>query len=178
MKTTLCLGAGALLSLLGGCGGGGQNQEFGTVIFDYVLVDNDGAGNALIGDCNFHGVEFLRFSMGDDLDGNGELDEDEEAEFLTAGCNQSGDLDGDGALLADGELGQFDNNFTADSYTSFAIQAIDFNGNPIFWSFAGVVSDKFTFNDGITIAPNTDNLIPFVGDANQQGQELQILLGF
>jgi hypothetical protein len=155
----------------------------GDVQYQYAILENDGAGGVLANDCATAGVGFARFAVGD-AGADGILDDVEEFEFAVAACNQTGDVNGD--LLVDlNEIGEFNGlDFTAATHNNFSLQFLDFNQTPLAWRVvdgAGVLSaaaTKFTFPGGLTISADVINVIPFNGDVNQQGDEIQAFFGF
>src|SRR5690606_21071635 len=111
-----------------------DNNDTGDVVFDYVILEPDGAGGFVAPDCDFSafGVDAIRLLVGDDLNFNGILDDNEVQEQFATACNQF-DINGDGVIDA-GELGLYGPvAFSADFFDLFAIEVLDFNGNPILW---------------------------------------------
>jgi hypothetical protein len=153
--------------------------DTGSVQFDYVLLEPDPrTGLPVANDCATLGVSELRFSVGDDLNNNGVLDDAEVVEFADAPCNQLGDVNGDGAVDRT-EIGQFVGlDFTADTYSSFSVEVLSERGNPIPWqTFDSQPGQTLTFPGGLSIDPGVINIIPFEG-ADQIGEELQIFIDF
>jgi hypothetical protein len=166
--------AGVLI--FAGCGARGG------VEFDYVLLFNDAGQISAAPDCATVGVDTVRFAVGNDLSGDGILDEGEELDSFEQFCDQNDD-NGDGIIDAN-ELGKVLVNRVIDAGTfdSFSISFLDAGGAQIQWQpfDSNINAGAFTFQgaNGTTFTRGDITFLPFNGDNNQVAQELQVFFGF
>jgi hypothetical protein len=154
----------------------------GGVSFTYVLLVNDGAGNAIAAiNCQDAGVATIKFNLGNDTDNSGVLDAAENITQLQASCNQA-DANNDGDLLAD-EFGTFDSGFeiAAGTFDAISVELLDANNQNIPWQTFDSVNnaDVFSFLGDTTIVDQQTLVVTFLGDpATQVDGELQAFVGF
>jgi hypothetical protein len=157
-----------------------DDTNTGDVSFDYALLAPDPNNNNEIVafDCDTLGVDRIRILLGDDLDANLVLDDNEVQIQADATCNQF-DANNDGVTDAD-EIGFFGPaTVDADFYDLFAVEVVDAAGALVPWQTFDVNQNftRFSFSGGIDVLADVNNIIQFNGQG-QLGNELQIFLGF
>jgi hypothetical protein len=161
-----------LLALLAGSCTGTSLQ------FEYSVQQLDANGQRLTpSSCEDMGLTAIRFMLGNDLNQNQTLEDDEILEEQTRDCNQRDD-NADGALSAE-ELGLFTVvSFNAISYELFAVELRDIEGQaPNIKTFDNINgATRFSFGGGIQIKQRRNNIIQFTGDAQQLDGELQLFI--
>jgi hypothetical protein len=174
MKLSHILSAAGIL-IFAGCGARGG------VEFDYVLLFDNVGEIAAAENCAAVGIDTVRFAVGNDLNGDGILDDTEEIDAFEQFCDQNDD-NGDGIIDA-AEFGKVLVNrvLDADVYDSFSISFLDAAGNFVLWAQAPVPgAQTFTFQggNGTVISKNDITFLPFVGDGAQVADELQVFVDF
>jgi hypothetical protein len=127
--------------------------------------------------CEDLGITAIRFMLGNDLNQNQTLEDNEILEEETRDCNQRDD-NGDGGLSSE-ELGLFTVvSFTPTDYELFAVELRDIEGQtPDFHTFdSPTAAARFSFGGGVAIKNRLKNVIQFAGDAQQLSGELQIFI--
>ena len=146
--------------------------------FKYSVQQLDAAGQRLTPEsCESMGLTAIRFMLGNDLNQNQTLEDDEILSEETRDCNQRDD-NADGGLSAE-ELGLFTVvSFDPISYDMFAVELRDIEGQtPSFKTFDNTSgAARFSFGGGIQIKPHFNNSIQFAGDTQQLDGELQLFL--
>jgi hypothetical protein len=146
--------------------------------FIYSVQQRDAAGIVSTpANCEDLGITALRFMLGNDLNQNQTLEDDEILAEETRDCNQRDD-NGDGSLSEE-ELGLFTVvSFEPTDYDLFAIELRDIEGQtPEFHTFDSAAgASRFSFGGGIEIQKRLKNVIQFAGDPQQISGELQIFL--
>lgn len=146
--------------------------------FEYSVQQLDASGQRITPtSCEDLGLTAIRFMLGNDLNQDQILEDDEILEEETRDCNQRDD-NGDGALSAE-ELGLFTVvSFNPISYDLFAVELRDIEGQtPNFKTFDNADgATRFSFGGGIQIKKRLNNVIQFAGDSQQLDGELQLFL--
>jgi cysteine-rich repeat protein len=167
-----------------GCATNCTVEQAGNILFEYVILAFDSNFGQLVAasTCNDPSLQTpiaeIRLLVGDDINLNSTLDDNEIAQDAFSICDQN-DLDGDGTIEA-GEFGFYGQGFFAGSFELFAIEYLDDAGNTIPWQTFNENQNftRFSFSGGITIPANNDFIIVFQGDGSQVGDELQSFFGF
>jgi hypothetical protein len=146
--------------------------------FQYSVQQLDASGQRVTPEsCEALGLTAIRFMLGNDLNQNQTLEDDEIIEEQTRDCNQRDD-NSDGALSAE-ELGLFTVvSFNPVSYELFAVELRDIEGQtPDFKTFDNLDgATRFSFGGSIQIKQRRNNVIQFAGDAQQLDGELQLFI--
>ena len=146
--------------------------------FEYSVQELDAIGQRLTpSSCEDMGLTAIRFMLGNDLNQNQTLEDDEILEEQTRDCNQRDD-NADGALSAE-ELGLFTVvSFNPVPYDLFAVELRYFEGQtPSFKTFDSLSgATRFSFGGGIQIKKRLNNVIQFAGDTQQLNGELQLFI--
>ncbi len=154
----------------------------GTVTFQYVLLNAAGGGGpeAAI-DCAAAGpgVAAIRLLVGNDGDGNAELDDTEVQAMAEATCNQA-DTNANETLEVE-EFGSYlSMDVPAGDYDLFAVEVVSLDSTRVPWQTFDVNAnrERFSYGGGLTVAPAPAvTSLPFAGEG-QFAEELQIYLGF
>jgi hypothetical protein len=145
--------------------------------FEYSVQQLDATGERLTPkSCEAIGLTAIRLMLGNDLNQNQTLEDEEILEEQTRDCNQRDD-NNDGALSVE-ELGLFTAvSLSAASYDLFAVELGDGEGQALkvktFDSIDGAT--RFSFGR-IQIRQRLNNVIQFTGDPEQLNGELQLFI--
>jgi hypothetical protein len=146
--------------------------------FEYSVQQLDASGQSITPEsCEAMGLTAIRLMLGNDLNQNQTLEDDEIIAEQTRDCNQRDD-NSDGSLSQE-ELGLFTVvSFDPIEYDMFAVELRDIEGqSPNFKTFDNTSgAARFSFGGGIEIKKRLNNVIQFAGNTQQLDGELQIFI--
>ncbi len=137
------------------------------VKFNYLLLDRDNDVSAF-GSCGVVGVRYVKVMIGDDIDNDRMLENNEILSQDVADCNQY-DEDGDGSINHIDEVGLFSGTLAEGTYDLFAVEFLSEDMNPLPWQPFSPFSNetRISFNARNIIISSDVVFVSFPGDENQ-----------